>query len=217
MRWVTRGLLAANVLVAAFFIGKAYWPHEPAADVAPLNVERLSLRSQSAADSGEGGSVPASAVPEAYCIEWRGLNRDEYALARDQIKALAGERIMSFTEVPVETRHWVIFPPLPTPESATAKLAELVAAGLQDAFVVKDEEWRNAISLGLYANNEAAQRRVKEAEEKGVLGTRVEVQPRQGTEFYFVIRSEDPDALKSLGGIRQAYPNSRQSRVACPA
>jgi hypothetical protein len=88
---------------------------------------------------------------------------------------------------------------------------------VQDAFVVKDGSWRNAISLGLYANDEMAQRRVVELEDKGVLGTQVELLPRQGTEFYFVIRSEDPDALKSLSEIKQAYPNSRQSRVACPS
>jgi hypothetical protein len=151
------------------------------------------------------------------CVEWRGLNRDEFALVRDQLKELAAERVMSFTEVPLETRHWVIFPPLPSADSAAAKLDELVAAGVQDVYVVKDGAWRNAISLGLYANAEIARRRVSEVENSGVLGTRVELQPRQGTDFYFVIRSEDPDALKSLSGIRQAYPNSQQSRVACPS
>jgi hypothetical protein len=157
------------------------------------------------------------AVAEALCVEWRGLNLVEFAQVREQLKALVGQRVMSFTEVPLNTRHWVIFPPLPSPQSATAKLNELAAAGVQDAFVVKDGSWRNAISLGLYANDEAARRRVREVEDKGVLGTRVELQPRQGTDFYFVIRSEDPDALKNLGGIKQAYPNSQQSRVACPS
>jgi hypothetical protein len=56
---------------------------------------------------------------------------------------------------------------------------------------------------------------VSEVEDKGVLGTRVELLPRQGTDFYFVIRSEDTDTLKSLGEIKQAYPNSQLSRVAC--
>jgi len=150
-------------------------------------------------------------------VEWRGLNREEFAQVRQQLKSLAGERVMSFTEVPLNTRQWVIFPPLPSAESAAAKLSELTAAGLTDAFVVKDGDWRNAISLGLYADADAAQRRILEVEGKGVLGTRVEVLPRQGTDFYFVIRSEDPDTLKSLSGIKQAYPNSRQSRVACPS
>ncbi len=83
--------------------------------------------------------------------------------------------------------------------------------------MVKDAAWRNAISLGLYANAETARRRVSEVEGKGVLGTRVELLPRKGTDFYFVIRSEDTDALKSLDGIKQAYPNSHQQRVACPS
>ena len=218
MKWMTWTLLLANLAVAGFFIGKDYWPQSTSEQAVPLNVDRLSLRSQDSANTKkEDVPEPHTAAAEALCVEWRNLTPDEFAQARDQLKAMTGERVMSFTEVPLSTRHWVIFPPLPSAESATAKLNEFVSAGLKDAFVVKDGAWRNAISLGLYANDEAAQRRVREVEDKGVLGTRVELQPRQGTEFYFVIRSEDPDALKSLGEIKQAYPNSRQSRIACPS
>lgn len=217
MKWILWLLVAANVLVAGFFVGRDYWPRTVASEIAPMNVDRLSLRSQSnAPDPAPAAPSPAPAT-EAFCIEWRGLNAEEFAQVRDRFKNSVDERVMSFTEVPVSTRHWVIFPPLPSAESAAAKLAELTAAGVQDAFVVKDAPWRNAISLGLYANSESAQRRINEVEEKGVLGTRVEVQPKQGTDYYFVVRSEDPDALKSLGEVRQAYPNSRQSRVACPS
>lgn len=208
-------LLATNLVVAAFFIGRDYWPETPAEQTMPLNVDRLSLRSQ--AETQPEKAPPRRRVAEPLCVEWRGLSPGEFAQAREQLKALAEQRVMSFTEVPLETRHWVIFPPLPSAESAAAKLDELIATGLDDAFVVKDGVWRNAISLGLYASDEAARRRVVEVEAKGVLGTRVELMPRQGTEFYFVIRSEDPEALKSLSGIRQAYPNSQQSRVACPS
>ena len=216
MKWMTWGLLLANLAVAGFFVGRDYWPQTQSGLLAPMNVDRLSLRSQAESATKEGRPLP-QVVDAALCVEWRGLNKDEFALVREQLKTMAGERVMSFTEVPLSMRHWVIFPPLPSADSATAKLNELVAAGLKDAFVVKDGAWRNAISLGLYANTDAAQRRVHEAEDKGVLGTRVELQARQGTDFYFVIRSEDPDALKSLSGIRQAYPNSQQSRVACPS
>jgi len=214
MTWI---LLLANIGVAGFFVGRDYWPQTEAEQNASLNVDRLSLRSQSASAAIE--KIPSTRVArletKSLCVEWRGLNRDEFSLVREQLKALAEERVMSFTEVPLNTRLWVIFPPLPTAQAAEAKLNELAAAGVQDAFVVKDAAWRNAISLGLYANAEAAERRVREVEGKGVLGTRVEVLPRKGTDFYFVIRSEDADALKSLDAIKQAYPNSQQSRVAC--
>jgi len=215
MKWIAGALLVVNLAVAGFFVGRSYWPQAASDQNAPMNVDRLSLRGQSA--PAPKGAASRRAATEALCVEWRGLTRGELTQVRDQLKAMVGERVMSFTEVPLNTRHWVIFPPLPSPESAAAKLSELAAAGLQDAYVVKGGALRNAISLGLYANDEAARRRVREVEDKGVLGTRVELLPRQGTDFYFVIRSEDPDALKSLSEIKQAYPNSQQSRVACPS
>jgi hypothetical protein len=221
MKWMTWLLLLANLAVAGFFVARERWPRAASEQTAPLNVDRLSLRGQSrAADAGKHApSAPAAAKAasaEALCVEWRGLNPVEFVQAREQLKAMTAERVMSFAEVPVSTRHWVIFPPLPSPQSAAAKLAELAAAGVQDAFVVKEAAWRNAISLGLYANAETARQRVSEMESKGVLGTRIELLPRKGTDFYFVIRSDDPDALKSLDGIKQAYPNSQQQRLACP-
>lgn len=219
MKWVVAVLLAINLGVGAFFLLKdrGLGGNE---NNAALNVDGLSLRSANRAEMPPTIPPPAASrgdVPEPLCVEWRGLAPEDFKRAREQLKALAGERVMSFTEVPLNTRRWVIFPPLPSAQSAMAKLAELTAAGVQDAFAVKDGAWRNAISLGLYANDQAAGRRVRELEEKGVLGTRVEVLPRQGTEFYFVIRSEDPEALKGLSTIKQSYPNSQQSRVACPA
>jgi hypothetical protein len=216
MKWITWTLLVANLVVAGFFIGMDYWPQSAPDQAAPMNVDRLSLRSQAGRITNAVSPSRVMAT-EALCVEWRGLTQDEFTQVREQLKAMVGERVMSFTEVPLNTRLWVIFPPLPSPESAAAKLSELAAVGIQDTFVVKDGPLRNAISLGLYANDEAAQRRVREAEDRGVFGTRVESQPREGTDYYFVIRSEDPDALKSLSGIKQAYPNSQQSRVACPS
>jgi hypothetical protein len=214
MKWAAWILLVLNLAVAGLFIGRSHWPQSASEQNAPMNVDRLSLRSQSAPAPKQASSSRV-ALPEAMCVEWRGLNLAEFAQVREVLKAMTGERVMSFTEVPLNTRHWVIFPPLPSPQSAADKLSELAAAGVQDVFVVTDGAWRSAISLGLYASDDAARRRVSEVEDRGVLGTRVELLPRQGTDFYFVIRSEDTDTLKSLGGIKQAYPNSQLSRVAC--
>jgi hypothetical protein len=216
MKGIVWILLVANLAVAGFFIGRAYWPQAGSDQLAPMNEDRLGLRGQLPPVS-EAAPSPRRTAPEALCVEWRGLNRDEFSQAREQLKALVGERVMSFTEMPVDMRHWVLFPPLPSALAAEAKLGELLEGGLEDGFVVRDGVWRNAISLGLYASADAARRRVRELEEIGVVGIRVELLPRPGTDFYFVIRSEDPDALKSLSEIRQAYPNSQQSRVACPS
>jgi hypothetical protein len=215
MKRIVWSLVVVNLLLAGYFATAQLWLEAPPERTASLNVDRLSLRTEP--ETSPRRMPPTRSEAETLCVEWRGLNPTEFVEVRERLKALAGERVMSFAEMPLETRHWVLFPPLPSPESAAAKLDELVATGLEDAFVVKDGVWRNAISLGLFATHEAASRRVLEVAKKGVLGTHIEVLPRHGTDYYFVIRSEDPEALKSLSGIKQAYPNSQQSRIACPA
>lgn len=216
MKWIVAAMLFANLAVAGFFVGRAQWPSPLPAGDAPLHVDRLSLRNTAASAPASTATADGTA-DTALCVEWQGLGAAEFVEAREQLKRLAAQRVMSFTEKPQRTRHWVIFPPLPSAQSAAAKRDELAAAGVGEAYVVDDGTWRHAISLGLYADREAAARRVRELEDSGVHGTRVELLPRRGTDYYFVIRSDDPDALKSLGEIRQAWPNSRQSRVACPS
>lgn len=211
MRWMAWLLLLANVLVAAFFLGRDYWPQADAGKAVPLNVERLSLRSQSASPQ----PAPRPPAETALCVEWRGLTAVERASVREQLKAMVAQQVMSFSETPIDTLRWVLFPPLPSLQSATAKLAELAAAGIEGAEVVRQGEWQHAISLGQFDTDEASRLRVRELEGKGVLGTRIELVPKPETDFYFVIRSEDPDMLKGLDALKQPYPNSRQSRVAC--
>lgn len=213
MRWIVWVLLLANLGVTAFFVSRSHWPQASTGQTMPLNVDRVSLDRSPGPHLNDMPSLPPRAA--AICVEWSGLNSDEFRQAREQLKAMVSETVMSFSEVPLSTRNWLILPPLPTEQAAVTKLNELFAAGVEDAFVVKDGPWRHGISLGLYANDEAAHRRVRELGDKGIRGTHMESLPRQGTGYYFVIRSEDLDALKNLGELRQAYPNSQQSRVAC--
>lgn len=224
MKWIATILLAANLAVAAYFIGPEYWPQTPRVDALQISEGPITLGSHAVSSPRVTAHRPAppaepplQTLTGAMCLEWRGLDSAEFIQVREQLKGLAGERVMSFIEVPLVTRHWVYLPPLPSPESAAELLADLAAAGVSDTFVVKEGTWRNAISLGLYSNGESAHRRVREVESRGVVDAQIEIQPRQGTDFYFVIRSEDPDALKSLSEIKRAYPNSQQSRVACPS
>lgn len=213
MKWLALGLFIINLAVAVGFLSASQWSGTPSPQHAPLNADRLSLRASASAP--QAAARPATSRPAALCVEWRGLETADFVRAREQLKAMTSNHVMSFTEVPLESRQWVIFPPLPSPAAAQAKLDELSAIGVTDMFVVKTGVWANALSLGLYANEDLARRRVRELEEKNVHGLRIEPQPKQGTPYYFVIRSDDADALKNLNDAKTAYPNSTLARVAC--
>jgi len=109
MKRVAGVLLLANLMLAGFFIGQEHWPHASSETMLPMNVDRLSLRSQSV----HAAQKAVSLVPEVMCVEWRGLTPEEFSQVREQLKAMVAERVMSFAEVPLDTRRWVIFPPCP--------------------------------------------------------------------------------------------------------
>lgn len=214
MKWVALSLFIVNLAVAAGFLSADAWTRAPALAHAPLNADRLSLRSSSRPPLLTERTLIKTPSP-ALCVEWRDLEAADFVRVREQLKMMTSDHVMSFTEVPLESRQWVIFPPLPSRAAAQAKLDELSAVGVTDIFIVKTGVWANALSLGLYANEELARRRVRELEEKNVHGIRIEPQPKQGTGYYFMIRSDDADALKSLSNAKAAYPNSALARVAC--
>lgn len=214
MKWLALSLFIANIAVAAGFLSVDAWMGKPALSQAPLNADKLSLRSTARAPVLADRN-PINPPSPGLCVEWRGLEPAEFVRAREQLKSMTGDHVMSFTEMPLENRQWVVFPPLPSRGAAQAKLDELSTVGVTDIFIVQSGSWANALSLGLYANEEMARRRVRELEEKNVHGLRIEPQPKQGTAYYFVIRSDDADALKSLNNAKTAYPNSALARVAC--
>ena len=81
MKWVVWTLLTMNLAVAGFFMGRSHWPQASPDQNAPMNVDRLSLRRQ-ADPAPNGAPSPRVAAARAMCVEWRGLNLDEFAQVR---------------------------------------------------------------------------------------------------------------------------------------
>ena len=56
---------------------------------------------------------------------------------------------------------------------------------------------------------------MRNLEAKGLTGLNIETNPKPGTGYYFVIKSEQPEVLKRLDKLRQTYPSTSLSRVDC--
>ena len=217
MKWIAGALLLINLLIGAYF----YWSQNQSSAQAdaysPINAEKIALLSarlennQAPAAPGSG-AAPAS---EPICVEWRGLGETDLKLAREAIKTLAAQRVLSAEELPVNKMYWVIFPPLPSEAASQVKLKEMAALKVKDAFIIKDENWKNGISFGLYSTEDSARRYMRELEQKGVSGLRLETKPKQGTPYYYLVRSEDAATLRDLDDIPQTLPATPLTPVAC--
>lgn len=215
MRALIVVLVLLNLAVGGYFL----WV-EPSNllgdDRISLYSDRISLLRTEVSVADKPGPAPKmDTKTEQICVEWRGLPAAEFEHGRDVLRSLASEQPLSFVETPLVKMYWVVFPPLPSRKAALTKLEEIKALGIKAAFTINEERLRNGISLGLYDREEFARRRVRDLEAKGLTGLNIETKPQQGTGYYFVIKSEQPEVLKQMDKLRQTYPSTTLSRVDC--
>jgi hypothetical protein len=215
MRALIVVLVALNLAMGGYFL----WVKSSSSlsdDRASLYSDRISLRRAEVSVADKPGPAPKmETATKEICVEWRGLAAAEFENGKDALQSLASEQPLSFVETPLVRMYRVVFPPLPSRKAALTKLGEIKALGIKAAFTIDEERLRNGISLGLYDREEFARRRVRDLEAKGLSGLNIETQPQQGTGYYFVIKSEQPEVLKQLDRLRQTYPSTSLSRVDC--
>lgn len=220
MKWIAGALLLLNLMVGAYF----YWFQNQfsaqAGAYSPINADKIILLSARLANNNQAPAKPtppaqvAPQVSEPICVEWRGLGEADLERARNAIKTLAAQRVLSAEELPVDRMYWVIFPPLPSAAASQVKLKEMATLKVK-AFIIKDAPWKNGISFGLYSTEDAARRYMRELEAKGVSGLRLETKPKEGTNYFYLVRSEDAATLSDLDNIRASLPATTLTRVAC--
>jgi hypothetical protein len=217
MKWVAGSLLLLNLAVGAYFFWAQSQSSSQAGAYSPINAEKIILQSAHfAADHAPAGQhAEATQSSEPICVEWRGLGAEDLARAREAVKTLAAQRVLSVEELPVDKMFWVIFPPLPSEAASQVKLKEFAALKVKDAYVIKEDNWKNGISFGLYPSEDGARRYIRELEGKGISGLRLETKPKQGTSYYYLVKSEDAATLRDLDDIRQTLPATTLTRVAC--
>ncbi len=217
MKWIAGALLLVNLAVGAYFFWSRSQTSARADAYSPINAEKITLLSARLANS-HAPATQRNAAPQAnepICVEWRGLSETDLERARDAIKSLTAQRVLSAEELPVDRMYWVIFPPLPSETASEVKLKEFIALKVKAPFVIKDGDWKNGISFGLYSTEDTARRYMRELEAKGVSGLRIETKPKQGTAYYYLVRSEDANTLRDLDEIRATLPATTLTRVAC--
>lgn len=218
MKWVAGVLLLVNLAVGAYFYWAQGQSNSQAVAYSPINADKIVLKNTRLANDQAPAKAPAAeAAPsgEPICVEWRGFNEADLERGRQAIKALTQQRVLSVEELPVNRMYWVIFPPLPSEAASQVKQQEMLALKIKEVFVIKDGIWKNGISLGLFASEDAARRYIREMEGKGVSGLRLETKPKDGTAYYYLVKSEDAATLRDLDDVRQTLPATTLTRVAC--
>ncbi|MGX8883706.1 SPOR domain-containing protein [Methylovorus sp. SPW-M1] len=168
MKWLVSALIVVNVLVWAYFKTQPSGNELPGVAEQSISPERIKLYTEE-----EAAKLPKKAAVEAEsttnaCYEWAGFTANTVATARAALLKLSISPQEREDKVSDTIRYWVYIPPMKSLQAAQAKIQELQSLGITESAVMQDPLWRNAISLGVFTDEQLANRLLNDLRNRGV-------------------------------------------------
>ena len=143
------------------------------------------------------------------CLEWGAFVGGDAARAGQALEPLGLGAMLTQRKQDDVAGFWVYIPPLASRQAAAQKAGELKRLGVDDYFVVPDDpKWRNAISLGVFKTEEAANARRDAVRAKGVTNAVTGARETQRGRTYFQVREANPTLAAKLNELKQGFAGS---------
>ena len=183
----------------------------------PERISKVAMPAATPARTPAPALTPAVPAPAA-CVEWGVFAGAEVARAEGAIAALALPDAAIQRRVSDGNGYWVHMPPLKTRTDVDRKVGELKALGVTDFFVVQDAgPWRNAISLGLFKSEEAANAQLTVLRERGVRSATITRRENFLKQVSWLVREPDATVIARLTALQAEFPGATLKAGSCPA
>lgn len=227
MKVLAWGLLVANVLAFIYFNIDVIAPPQPSAVkpdmqpekmkvLTPAEVEAMPKRQEAVTATPASTSAPMVNEVTA-CYEW-GIF--EPAKLNDVVTVL---NTLSIKHQVVQqssqeaVRYWVYKPPLPNDAAAQEKADELKTLGIEDFFVVQEPKWRNAISFGVFRDEQLATNLVNDLRHRGVREVVKSVRNQGNGHSTLVLQGVTHTLLAQLKKNQPDFPGTAIKEATCPS
>ncbi|MFZ2301170.1 MAG: SPOR domain-containing protein [Gallionella sp.] len=184
----------------------------PAAQSAHIAASPASAPAATPADN----PAQAAAKPETLCMEWADFSGDDLARATNALSALKLGEKLSQRQIEHNIGYWVYIPPIKDKAALTQKIAQLKARGVKEYFVVPEAgSWQNAISLGIFKTQEAAQHFFDDLRTKGVRSAKVGERASKLKATIFTFNGLDAATEAKLAEIQKDFAGSELKKMPC--
>lgn len=205
MRTVIALLLAANFALFGYAELDRMSEGESGRLVKQLLPEKIKLLTPQQV----AGLGPAKAAQLAnVCLEWGGFTDAEKAAALAALEPLQLGRQMSQRRIESTSAYWVYLPALASRAAAERKVIELKAQGLKDFFIPSDGAQQNAISLGVFKTEDAANKFLEAIMDKGVKNAKSGARTQTIQQTILVLRDPQPAQAEKLQQIKNEFAGS---------
>jgi hypothetical protein len=240
-KWIVGFLLLANLAL----LGWMRWGNMLTVDTdavtmqAALNADKIKLLALQSAPSPASApalissgvpltlspvaavSAPVAAAPSglpknANCAEWGEFSGDDLVRAQQALAALKLGENLAQRSVEQDHGYWVYIPPIKKRAQIEEKIAQLKEHGVKDYFVVQEKgKWMNAISLGVFKSNEAAQKFLDVLSAKEVGPLKLGIRKSKLRFTVFVMKGLDEGMKDKLNVLQKSFADSELKVSAC--
>ena len=233
-------LVLINVGLLAYFNKDVILPSAPKATIVSIQPEKISILTQQQVDAlPSKGSTPAAPTSPAAitpptvdataaantahvaspansaCYEWGVFSAANLTGAQSALSKLSLQATVKEQSSKDAKRFWVYKPPLKSAEAAQAKALELKALGVNELYVVQEAKWKNAISFGVFEDEQLATNLLNELRAKGVKEV-VKSLRNQGKGHASLQFNKLTDAeVLALKKLKPDFPEADIKEVAC--
>ncbi|MBI4807734.1 MAG: SPOR domain-containing protein [Nitrosomonadales bacterium] len=150
------------------------------------------------------------------CAEWGEFSGSDLVLAQEALATLKLGDDLSQRTVEQNHGYWVYFPPQKNRAEVEKKIAQLKERGVKDYFVVQEKgSWLNAISLGVFKSEEAAQKYLTTLRAKGVRTAKIGERKSKLKSTIFLVKALDSGTADKLDALQKDFPDSELKVLAC--
>lgn len=215
MRLLFLLLLLANVGFYAYgLVGAERAGADPQFHLLEINRDKIKIMK-------ERGEAPAkdqeARARMAICVEWAVLAGSDLARADAALAALALPPSMIERTVTDAGGYWVYLPPAKSKSQLDRNISQLTSLGVTEFFVVQEgSAWRNAISLGIFKNEDAAKVFLESLRAKGLQSAVAERREKFLKQIAYYLREPSDATIAKLAQLQRDFPGTRIRAVACP-
>ncbi len=223
MKWLVWLLLLVNLGLLAYFNLDRILPSTPLAKTAEINPEKIEVLSQKEIEALPKKLPRATALaaeatiatPANTCFEWGVFSATGLVGAQYAVNKLALEATVKQQTYQEAKRFWVYKPPVKSAAEAQKNALELQALGVDELFVIQEARWRNAISFGVFEDEQLANKLLSELKAKGVKGV-VKALRNQGKGHSSLLFSNlGANQIAELNQLKSEFPEASLKEVAC--
>lgn len=220
MKYLFWLLLLINIGLFGYFNRDIVLPKPAPTMEAEISPEKIKILSPQEVEALAVEKKPVVVAPPPVidvCFEWSVFSEANLSNAQMALQSLTLKATVKEQTVQSAKRFWVYKPPVKSSAEALKKAAEFKEMGITDVFVVQEPKWKNAISFGIFSDEQLAINLQKELQAKGIKNVEKALRSQGKSYSSLLLKNLNETEIAEIKKLKPSFPAAELKEVSCEA